>query len=230
MEAPTETNIEGGPSTAFAAPEPTKPTTEPTETIPKAAFQPIFIGGRKFESAESLAAYTSELDRQRGQWEKERQFTTQATAASDPDKELADLVFEDTTTAVKLLTEKAERQALEKFEAKMAQERAVQSFYSKYEDLRNFTDLVDLTANRLNGKIREMPQEEAMELIAKEARSRIASIRGTPTGGTELPSGPARVASATGGPATPVQVTTETENLIDQIRRYQMRGKTKGGK
>lgn len=223
----TEATIVGGPlDNTGNAPPPVAP--KAPETPPQAAnsgFQPVYIGGRKFDNAEALATYTSELDKQRVSWEKTQTLTQRANEIADPDKALSDMFFEDTSTAIKLITEKAEKQALAKFENKMAQQNAVQQFYAKYDDLKEFSDLVDLTANRLQESIKQMPQTDAMEAIAKEARARIAAIKGTPTGGVELPSGPAKMASGSGGPATPVQVSTEAETLVDQIRRFQARGK-----
>lgn len=181
-------------------------------------FQPIYIGGKRFDSSDQLAEYTSKLEANAQSYQMQQNYIQKTNEVADPDKDIADLMFEDPKTAIRLIKEQAKEEVINQIGAQKTQEQVWERFYAENSDLKGMEDLVDICRGRIQGKLSQLPLDVAMKELADNARSRIATIRQTPHGGKELPSGQAFVASSNGAPSQPVTVQAEIPSFVDQMR------------
>jgi hypothetical protein len=200
------------------------PAEAPAAPAPAAAsFTPVYVGARKFESAEELASYTAELENQR--IVQSAQVQAPMAPVVDRDKELADLMFQDPTTAIKVLKQEVKQEFDRETAAKDNSARAWASFYQQFPDLKGLEDMVDAQTAKMADRIRKLPLEQAMKELGTAVRGRLASIKGTPSGGVPLSSGPAITAGSSGNPGTPVAVPRQTMSFVEQMASLQKRGK-----
>lgn len=182
--------------TAAGGGEPTQTNTTTPPAGSPAAPTPIFIGGRRFNSPEELAEYTSQLEMSRAQNAPQAPIVPPA----EDEKQIADLFYEDPAAAIKIMEERAEARVMQKLDSRDARRSALQSFYDKNPDLKGLEDVVELTRVRIQDKLNRIPLEQAMKELADATRGRLSDIRGRPRDGKEVPPGPARMASSSNGP------------------------------
>lgn len=220
-----ETDLIGGHDADSVAPQ--APVAEPPKPVaeqPKPTFTPVYVGGRRFDSAEALAQYTSELEQSRAQ-----QTRSAPAPEVDPEKELADLMFEDPTAYTKLVQERAYQRFVKETQTQQAQVNAWQTFYGANKDLVGYEDLVEVSRAKIGDKLKNLPLEEASKVLGNAVRERLSQIKGSPQGmGTELPSGPAVASGTSNGPGVkpPVQQ-QQPKSLIEQINELRASKKTR---
>jgi len=206
--------ISGGPlAPDVSAPEAPAPVETPAAPAAPAPVEPapIYVGGKKFNNQDDMMAYFSQI-------EAERQARQPAPAlTNDPEKALAELMYEDPSAYQRAILEQAEARVMGKIQTQNAQVQAWETFYKKYPDLNQDRDVVGLTYQNNASKLDKMHLDQAMDELAKSARGRIAKFRQIPSDGKALPSGPAVTTGSSGGPGIVPQVTQKPMTLIDQM-------------
>ena len=181
---------------------------------------PVYIGGRRFESMEELAQYTSEIESRNSV-----PVMSQALENANRPKP-SELFYQDPDAFYQLAVEDAENRVMSKLNKKDSDTRLWTKFYDDNKDLTQFKDLVDATFKQKQEQYKNLPAEEGLSKIASETRNMISKIRGSVQGGKELPSGPAKVAGSSNGIAvTHVATKIAPSSFVDQIRQHQKRGK-----
>lgn len=224
-----------------ATPEEEAAANEPTEkVVPPAApaaqpaaapsgFIPTYIGGKRFESADDLAAYTSELQTKTTQYEAERQFAPVSPAMQNANQpKVSDLMFTDPEAFAQVIQENAEKRVMDKINATNSQQQKWNKFYKDYPELQgaDFAPMVEAQFNIRKNSNPNLPAEQLLDTIGKDMRSFVSKVRGKPEGGKELPNAAAVVASASNnipGGKPPVQA--EPDDMASQLRRHQKRGR-----
>lgn len=188
---------------------------------PKAAFTPVYVGGRLFNSVEELANYTSQLESRQTQ-----QATNPALENANKPK-VSDLLLQDTEAFVNVLKEDAKNEVLNIIEQREAQRNIWNNFYGgTHKDLSEHKDLVEFFWNKRKIDFKDLPAVQALDKVGNEVRSYLGRIRGSNQGGKELSGAPAVVAGSSNGvaPAQP-PAKTEPTSFISQVRQYQKRGR-----
>jgi hypothetical protein len=205
------TPFSGGPEASVTAPVEVLP---PESTAPVAPAQPasqqVYIGGRLFNSTQEALEYADQAAKRAQDAEAALARANQQTreaAEVDP----ADILFEDPKAAMRL----AEQRILNQVDARAAaqkQERDVWSgFYADYPDLKGFEEIVDLNKSKNWEALKNLPLDQSLPRLAKEARGHLAKIRGAQNTSTQqLSSAPATVMGGTGGIGTGAAKTVQT--------------------
>jgi hypothetical protein len=199
---------------------PTQPQVTQQVTQESKAFVPVYVGGRKFDSAEELAQYTNDLLIQ-------NEISKASPALQNANRpKPSELLYQDPDAFYELAVEDAERRVMDKLTKKEAEKTTWSNFFDRNKDLVEHRDYVEYLVNRRRESYKNLPVEEGLDKIATEARSFFSKVRGSSQGGKELPSAPAMVAgSSNGTAATQVPIKTEVQDFVSQLRRFQRRGK-----
>lgn len=198
-------------------------TTE-TQTQTQVQSQPIYLGGRKFESTEDLINYTQQLEGKMisSQLENEVPQAIQNANKIKPSQ----LIYEDPDAFYQLTKEEAVNEALSIFTKRNAEQKLWDNFFATNKDLAEDRELIEFQLQKNQSKYKNLPAEEGLAKIGNEVRTYKNKIRGSVQGGKELPSGPAMVAGSSNGvTATQVSVKSEPVDFVSQIRRMQKRGR-----
>lgn len=182
---------------------------------------PIYVGGKKFNNAEELARYTSELEL--------KQYTQPAKTTTEDDTPLDELIFKDTGKAINKIKEsvKAELSAVD--QQRQATENAWKEFAVKYPDLAEERELVEMQANMSFNELKGLHAEQAFEEVAKRVRGRIGKWRSTPSGeGETLQSGKAQSAPSSGQKViTKREEPAKSVNFVEQMKQTFSKKKAK---
>lgn len=195
------------------------PAPEATRDQPQA--QPVYFNGKKFNNTEELMGYMSEQEL------RYQALNNQISKAPDAptEKKIEDIWFEDPSTAIKMIREDIKKEIFSGIEQKDSARSAWNKFYDEYSDLKGQEDLVKFKTQELSGEIRNLNDHEAGKRIASEVRSMIQKIRGTETREQNLPSGPAKMAGASGStPARAQAQPTAPISFAEQVKKFQRRG------
>lgn len=195
--------------------------TTSTETPPAAPSQEaaaagapkkeVYFAGRRFESEAEALAYASTLAPQAPQ----TPANTQAPEEVDP----GDIWFEDPKAAARLIKEQVRNEMRREYTAVETQKKVWNDFYEKNKDLKGLEEFVEAAQARKWNEIKAIPIEQALEKVAKEARSMIHKARGT-SGTTErLTSNGATTATPSHAPGvnTPVH-TAKPTSFVDELK------------
>lgn len=197
-------------------------TTQTQETQTQA--QPIYLGGRKFNSTDELISYTQQLEGKmiNTQLENEVPQAMQNANKVKPSQ----LIYEDPDAFYQLTKEEAVNEALAIFNKRNAEQKLWDNFFATNKDLVEDRELIEFQMQKNAAKYKNLPAEEGLAKIGSEVRTYKNKIRGSVQGGKELPSGPAMVAGSSNGvTTTQVSVKSEPVDFVSQIRRMQKRGK-----
>lgn len=181
---------------------------------------PIYLGGKKFNSVEELAQYTSNLEKER--------YATQvvnhvaAPVTGQAEKPLSELIFEDPERALAI----HERKVIEKLKAEETQkaneQRFWNDFYKENKDLSDDTEMVQFVMNKHWGEISQMHPEQASKKIAEYTRKTILRYKGDVGIRTEMPTGQAKA-----GPSGTRSAPAVTESrpapvdFVSQLKKIQ---------
>lgn len=182
---------------------------------------PIFIGGKRFDSMEEMAAYTSELQTK----VESRQFQPAPVEQGPPKQKPSDLLFQNPDEFYAQVKKEAVDEALGIFTQRTSVTDSWKKFYDDNRDLVEHKEFVSFKLDEIKRKNPEMPIDQGMALVAKEARAYISKVRGTPQNGSVVPSGPAVVAGASNGSVvTQIPVVRQDESFVAQVRRMRKKG------
>lgn len=186
--------------------------------------KPIYVGSKQFASEDELVKYTEQLHNKIIEKElSEKQRLPETAAAPKP----SELLYQDPDAFFELAVQEAESRVERKLTKKEQETAIMKKFWEENKDLRDHEDLVNAQIAWKQGQYKDLPASQALSKIALEVRNTVSKIRGSTSGGKELPSGPAVVAGASNGNNSQTTVTaTKPRNFVDQIRQRQSRGKS----
>lgn len=218
---PTEMTDAPPASTPPAPKEPAPSTPPPAASTPPEPVknQPIYVGGKKFESQDEMMSYFAQLESEK----LARQTTPPASSIPDPqpiEKELATLLYEDPAAYTKAVMEQTRRDMAREMSAEKQQVQAWESFYSKNPDLKEDKDIVQLMYSMNSAKLNNMHLDQAMDELAKASRLRLSKLRQIPQEGTPLNAGPAVTTGATGGPGAKQPITQKPMTMAEQMLEF----------
>lgn len=194
----------------------TAPALSPSQT-PQPTFTPVWVGGKQITSQDELVRFAEDTHTKAIELQSKVPSIQTSPIPSDPDKELADLMFEDPVTYTKIIQDRANEKVEAKITFQKAQERAWEKFYTDHQDLKGYDDLVNVMLGKMPSDFSKKPLEQAMNELGQATRGRLAEIRKSPTGGETLPSGQALTAGPSGGPGIPVPSTHKQKNFLEQF-------------
>lgn len=193
--------------------------TEAVETKKEAA--PIYLGGKKFNNVEELAAYTSKLEQE----SLSRVYATPAQetlATQAKEKPISELIFEDPEKALQI----HEKRVIQKLKAEEENKRKETefwgNFYKENKDLQEESDLVQFTLNKHWSELSTLHPDQASQKIADYTRKTLLRYRGQQENKQELPSGKAKV-----GPSSTATAPAVTESraapvdFVSQLKKIQ---------
>lgn len=184
---------------------------------PSVQASPIYLGGKKFNSVDELAKYTSELEAQKAQ----PQWAAPQAGAQEVERPISELLFENPEKALELHEQRV-IQKLKAEEAKKQQEQQLWAkFYSSNKDLAEEKELVEYVLGRNWESLKTLHPDQAMEKLADYSRTTMSRFRKTPEKNSELPSGQAKAgptSTRTAGPiiekqAAPVDFVTQLKKI-----------------
>lgn len=191
----------------------------------KVSSQPVYLGGRRFDNMEDLAAYTSGLETKVMRSEFTQESMSPALQNANKVKP-SDLLFSDPDAYHEYTVEQAESRILGKINKAEAEKNVWNNFYQDFDDLKEHRGLVEFKFNERKKDYGDLPADQALAKIGKEVRSYIGKIRGKPEGGKELPSGSAVVASSSNNVSpNKTPVADEPKDMATQMRQWQKRGR-----
>lgn len=234
--AAPQANIVGGPLDPMKAPESTaspavqSPAQQAQASAPAISSKPLMIGNRIFNTAEEAIAYADSIERERTIRELHNQAPAQAapTPATQTRVDPADILFDDPKAAIRLLKEQIKEESSAETNKQKTNEQVWKGFYDKNPDLQGFEDIVELQKSKHWASIRDVPVDQALPWLAREARSYLSKIRGTPSQVEQLQGGPAMVAGSSGAapPSVPMAVNKPT-TFMDEMAEFKNRRKAK---
>lgn len=198
--------------------------TETTQEQGQETSKPIYVGSKQFASHEELVKYTEQLHNKIIEKElTEKQRLPETVAAPKP----SELLYQDPDAFFELAVQEAESRVERKLTKKEQETAIMKKFWEENKDLRDHEDLVNAQIAYKQAHYKDLPATQALSKIALEVRNTVSKIRGSTSGGKELPSGPAVVAGSSNGNTSQTTVTaTRPRTFVDQIRQRQTRGKS----
>lgn len=198
--------------------------TEENNTQETEVKKPIFVGSKQFDSEEDLVKYTAQL--QEKLVEKEIQTQPKIPENVGGPKP-SDLLYQDPDAFFELAVAEAESRVERKLTKKEQETALMNKFWEDHKDLKDYQDLVNAQIAYKKSQYKDLPAAQALSKIALEVRNTVSKIRGTSSGGKELPSSPAVVVGASSGNSTQQTVTaSKPQTFVDQLRQRQNRGKS----
>jgi hypothetical protein len=212
--------------------------TPPAEGTPAA--KPIYkTFGREFHTAEDLAEYTKEMERQvvesrlaaeRLQKPGQNTNTLNTQQVQVPPKiegpAVDELLFTDPKKAVSMLRQQARDDVMRELGAKEQEQIFWKGFYERNPDLQNADRIVKSIVKEKWAEIANLPLAESEKILAGETRALVEKIR-TPSGTRkELTPTSASSLPASGASAPPIAVAQgEPESFVAQIKKFQRRNR-----
>lgn len=182
--------------------------------------QPIYLGGKVFNSVKELAEYTNDLQA--------RVTLQDAPKAIDQGNvpDASDMIFTDPKTYTQVVKEDAVNEAIAIIDKREAVRNLWNGFYESHKDLAEHRDLVDFQYNKLKKLHPDLQADQALVKVGTEVRAMLNRVRGNYQGGKELSTDPAIVAGISNQVApTQIPVKQVNETFISQVRQFQRRGK-----
>lgn len=179
----------------------------------------IIFGGKVFNSqAEALAYADTQM----------RSAPTAAVPARQETQDVdpADILFEDPKAALRLQADNIKREMRQQYDQVENNKRIWNNFYSQNKDLQGMDDFVEIAQKKKWNEIKDLPIDQSLAIVAKDARAMIAKIRG----GTGTPERMNPNGATTANPSrvnSPTMPTTAApaKNFVDEMK--EMRAKKK---
>lgn len=178
------------------------PSGEPPAPAVQVQPSPVVIGDRVFQTQAEAIAYANGLER----------ISRGVTPAQEPiapaNPNPAEILFEDPNAALAMVEDRIVNRINTVNQAQEYERNFWSGFYAKHPDLADSKDVVAMMQHQLPQSVKDMPAEQAAPILARNARERIARIRGGAADHRQvLPSGPAQAAGSSGAspPVTPAQ-------------------------
>src|ERR1035437_1838381 len=184
--------------------------------------QPIYLGGKVFNSVEELATYTSTLQTKIAAQE----FIPQTIQEANKPK-VSEMMFTDPESYTQIIKEDAVNEAVAIFDKRNAVQKLWSDFYDSHKDLAEHRDLVDFQYSKLKKDFANLPADQALVKVGSEVRAMLNRVQGSYQGGKELSTEPAIVAGASNGvaPTQTISQPVDNDSFITQVRKFQRRGK-----
>lgn len=202
----------------------TKEATDPLIQPVQEQIQKIVVGDRTFATTEEAIAYANGLASARSAPATQAPAPTSPTA---PKVKLGQLLFENPDEAVEQLISRAKEESRAEQRVVEETKKFWQDFYTAHPDLKGSEFLVDavLVQGQNSGVYGQMTRDEAAPILAARARQEVLKIKNVPSGGTELSSQPATVASASGSPTPRTQTPkAQATNFVAELAAMRKRG------
>lgn len=185
--------------------------------------KPIYVGSKQFANEEELVKYTEQLHNKIIEKEiAEKPQPAETVAAPKP----SELLYQDPDAFFELAVQEAEARVERKLTKKEQESALMRKFWEENKDLKDHEELVSAQIAFRKPQYKDLPASQALSKIALEVRNTVSKIRGSTSGGKELPSGPAVVAGASSGNISTTSVTaSKPRSFVEQIRQRQIRGK-----
>lgn len=209
---PASGNTSLSPAAATSAP----PAGKPTE---------IYLGGRKFNSVEELAAHTQELQNKADIADRIQSAINPATGRPvDPEEEIAEMIYTDPKKAIRSIKEMA-KQEMRQENAQLADVQNLKAqFYSTNADLANKQELVEFFYGRMEKELANMSIVDATSKLANAVRAKLADWKGEKVATQELSNTTPRVAGAGSGAPSEGTPVAAPQTMTEQLRAFQKRG------
>lgn len=178
---------------------------EKEEATQETTAEKIIVGGKEFATVEEATAFYRPAKQQQAAAPVQH---AAPQAAQSQDVDPADILFEDPKTALRLVEERAYSRAKTEIKQEAQYDRNRDKmwvdFYDKNKDLAQMKGLVDGEFARRFSELQDLPVDHALDIIAASARKTVGEVKRATTQATRLPSGPAKVSSASGSPSPSV--------------------------
>lgn len=193
---------------------------ESTEVVEQTAQEtPIYLGGKKFGSVDELAAYASQLEKERATQAPQQTQTAQGKRPSE-------LIFEDPEKALELHEQQIVQKLRAQEEARNQEKAWWDQFYSANKDLSEDRDVVQFSMEKNWGELKSMNPEQASKKLADYTRQTLSRFRKTTGQKQELPSGQAKAAPSNGYTGTKVEETKAAPvDFVTQLKKIQSKRK-----
>ena len=211
---------------APAAAEEQKQPVEAQDQKPQA--QPIYLGGKKFNSIDELAEYTSQLEQEkvRMQYSGATYAAPQAQATHPAEKPISELIFEDPEKALELHEQRVIQKLRAQEQAKQNETQLWTKFYTDNQDLSDDKEMVEFVLNKNWESLKALHPDQATSKLAELTRKTLSKYRSGSEKKQELPSGSAKVGpTATQSapviqekPAAPVDFVTQLKKIQKRRR------------
>ena len=219
---------------------------QPEQVAPEAQPAPkaeakIKIGTQEFNSMEDAVEYAKQLDLARAQDQayiegmkaaKPQEVAPAQAKQKALEEEVEEMFFEDPKAAIKKLSDGIKKQIFDAYnqsiqETETAKQREAQvkgiwdGFYGANTDLSESKDIVEFLRVKNWDKIKDIPQDKALNFLADEARKQLKISKQATLPRTELPGGPARVAGVSGESTQSSSAPVEAKELdfIQQLNK-----------
>lgn len=193
-------------------------TTQKQEKILDTKPAPIYFAGKKFETQEDLIKYTSQLESQVKSMQ--TQNTTQTTATKTT-KKVSDLLFEDPDAAVEQIKNDFREEQAQREQQQRAQAESWDKFFKQFPDLKEEKELVDFVMQRNLNELSKLHADQAIAQLGEKTREVIGRYKSKPSGGKELPSGPAMTGPNGTQQTQRVEADRKVVSFVDQVRGLQ---------
>lgn len=181
------------------------------------------LGDKRFDNPDDLASYAAKLQEESSQFRTIReQLSPQQTT---PKQKISDVLFEDPDAAVEMITKQVRASIDQEAHQQRTAQQVVQTFFEKNADLKQYEDLCDYYAAKMQNELASLPMEDRYSKVAQAVRSRLASIKGATGSTEELSSKPAVTLGASSGQPVSGATVSAPKSFADQIAQFQRRGK-----
>lgn len=211
----------------------------PVEPAPAAK---IRIGTKEFATPDDAYKYAQELEIARAQDQgfiegiKSAKPEAEVPAEKSIDEQVEEIIFEDPKKAIKLLRESIKKELEQSTDTKItAKEKQIEAqatlrqewnnFYDSNKDLVGQQDYVNYILQTNYAELGPLPTAKAFPILAAKVRTGLKAYRDGSGNETELPAGPARVASGSGTSPVKVAVDAPEENKLDFITQIKKHGR-----
>lgn len=178
----------------------------------------IYLGNKKFNSVEELAAYTSQLERDRS--------APVEQPVVQKSKKISELIFEDPDKALELHEQQIIQKLKAQEQAKNAEKQYWDDFYTKNKDLNEDKDLVEFALGKHWNELKTLHPDQAMQKLAEYTRNTVVRFRKTETQKQEMPAGQAKAGLGTSyaAPQIPEKKAAPVD-FVSQLKKIQTKRK-----
>lgn len=197
---------------------------ESVESEPVSQAQPIYLGGKKFNNVDELAAYTSQLEQDKVRAQYSGATYAQPSAQQQIEKPISELIFEDPEKALQLHEQRVIEKLKAQEQAKQNETQLWNKFYTDNKDLSDDKELVEFVLNKNWDNLRALHPDQAMGKLAELTRKTLSKYRPSNEKKQELPSGTAK-AGPTATQSAPViqEKAAAPVDFVTQLKKIQKR-------
>lgn len=186
--------------------------------------QPIYLGGKKFNNVDELAAYTSQLEQEKVRAQYAGATYAQPAVQQQVEKPISELIFEDPEKALELHEQRVIQKLKAQEQAKQNETQLWNKFYSDNQDLSDDKELVEFVLNKNWDNLRALHPDQAMGKLAELTRKTLSKYRPSNEKKQELPSGVAKTGPTATQSAPVIQEKVAAPvDFVTQLKKIQKR-------